>query len=111
MAPHTGGLARTARGRSTHLCFGECAMAYEKLSQPLAPSMVYLRRVATNLGFTAALECLSLVMGMSGYHAFGPMGWTDAFANAAMIMSGMGPLTDLTTDAGKLFEGAYALYS
>jgi hypothetical protein len=33
--------------------------------------------------------------------------WLDAFVNAAMILSGMGPLA---TNAGKLFAGLYALY-
>jgi hypothetical protein len=39
------------------------------------------------------------------------MAWIDAFANAAMILSGMGPLSPLQTSAGKLFAGLYALYS
>jgi hypothetical protein len=48
---------------------------------------------------------------MAGYAAFEGMGWTDAFANAAMILSGMGPLTPLQTPAGKVFAGFYALFS
>jgi hypothetical protein len=39
------------------------------------------------------------------------MPWIDAFANAAMILSGMGPLAPLRTWGGKLFAGLYALYS
>jgi len=35
----------------------------------------------------------------------------DAFANAAMILSGMGPLEPLKSTAGKMFAGLYALYS
>ena len=31
--------------------------------------------------------------------------------NAAMILSGMGPLNPLQTQGGKLFAGAYALFS
>lgn len=54
---------------------------------------------------------LSLYMGMFGYHYFEHMTWIDAFANAAMILSGMGPLTPLTTSGGKIFAGAYALFS
>ena len=37
--------------------------------------------------------------------------WLDAFANAAMILSGMGPLDPLKTAGGKLFAGFYALFS
>jgi hypothetical protein len=39
------------------------------------------------------------------------MPWLDAFANASMILSGMGPLAPLQTRGGKLFAGCYALYS
>src|ERR1039458_142844 len=35
----------------------------------------------------------------------------DAFENAAMILSGMGPVATLQTDAGKIFAGCYALFS
>lgn len=48
---------------------------------------------------------------MCGYHWFEDMPWVDAFVNAAMILSGMGPLGPLQTWGGKLFAGCYALYS
>ena len=35
----------------------------------------------------------------------------DAFVNAAMILSGMGPLAVPETAGAKLFAGLYALYS
>ena len=51
------------------------------------------------------------VAGVGGYRLLEGMSWIDAFANAAMILSGMGPLTPLQTWGGKLFAGFYALYS
>ena len=48
---------------------------------------------------------------MAGYHGCEKMPWLDAFLNAAMILSGMGPVGTLQTDAGKFFAGCYALYS
>ena len=48
---------------------------------------------------------------MSGYHFFENLPWLDAFVNAAMILSGMGPLANPQTAGGKLFAGCYALYS
>ena len=54
---------------------------------------------------------VALGIGMAGYHFFEKMGWVDAFENAAMILSGMGPLTALATANGKLFAGFYALFS
>ncbi len=54
---------------------------------------------------------LALGIGMLGYHGFEGMSWIDSFANAAMILSGMGPLTPLSTTSGKVFAGFYALFS
>jgi uncharacterized membrane protein YcgQ (UPF0703/DUF1980 family) len=54
---------------------------------------------------------LTLFIGMLGYHIFENMSWVDSFVNASMILSGMGPLLQLTTTAGKIFAGFYALFS
>lgn len=48
---------------------------------------------------------------MAGYHYYESMSWVDAYVNAAMILSGMGPVNPLQTDAGKIFAGSYALFS
>ena len=53
----------------------------------------------------------SLGLGMAGYHYLEKLAWLDAFVNAALILSGMGPLAPLQTPAGKLFAGCYALFS
>ena len=39
------------------------------------------------------------------------MSFADAYVNAAMILSGMGPLGELKTTAGKIFAGSYAIFS
>jgi hypothetical protein len=54
---------------------------------------------------------IALFIGMCGYHVSEGMSWIDSFANASMILSGMGPLTPLSTFSGKLFAGFYALFS
>lgn len=63
--------------------------------------------------FVAAFSVVlaSLFAGMVGYHLTENMPWMDAFLNASMILSGMGPVGTLTTEGGKLFAGIYALYS
>ena len=53
----------------------------------------------------------ALGMGMVGYRTFEGMSWVDAFVNAAMILSGMGPVSSLQTTGGKIFAGCYALFS
>src|SRR6185503_5571573 len=58
-----------------------------------------------------SLLAVALGIGMIGYHFLEHLAWLDAFANAAMILSGMGPLAPLETSAGKFFAGCYALFS
>jgi hypothetical protein len=67
--------------------------------------------MAKSFGAASLLIGLSLIAGMLGYRYFEGMSWIDSFANASMILSGMGPLTPLETSGGKLFAGFYALYS
>ena len=84
---------------------------FEAKSKPLLPRPSYYLRLARS-GATGLLVILAaLGTGMLGYHQFEGMPWIDAFANAAMILSGMGPLAPLTTADGKLFAGCYALFS
>jgi hypothetical protein len=75
------------------------------------PRRAFLKRVGRNFALATVLIGVSLVIGMAGYRYFEGMAWIDAFANAAMILSGMGPLSPLQTWGGKLFAGLYALYS
>ena len=77
----------------------------------LLPRRVFLTHLAISTGLGFVIVVLSLGIGMIGYHYFENLHWIDAFANAAMILSGMGPLTPLQTDSGKLFAGFYALFS
>ncbi|HET8723650.1 MAG TPA: hypothetical protein VFM53_05545 [Anaeromyxobacteraceae bacterium] len=58
-----------------------------------------------------AIVALSLGIGMLGYRVLAGLDWDDAFLNAAMILSGMGPVAPLHTVPAKLFAGTYALYS
>jgi hypothetical protein len=85
--------------------------AYESKHQPLISRQAFARRLARNVATAAVLVSISLIGGMIGYHCLEGMAWIDAFANASMILSGMGPLGTLQTWGGKLFAGLYALYS
>ncbi len=84
---------------------------FEHRSSRLAPPRVFALRMALSLLVAVALILVSLAAGMLGYRAFEHLGWLDAFTNAAMLLSGMGPLAPLQTPAGKLFAGLYAIYS
>ena len=83
----------------------------ERLHPALAPRRVFLARMARSAFIALGLVAASLFVGMLGYHALEGMAWMDAFVNASMILSGMGPVGELHTQGGKLFAGLYALYS
>jgi hypothetical protein len=86
-------------------------LRYESRHEPLLTRKAFARRLAGTFGAAAVLVGVSLLGGMAGYHYLEGMEWIDAFANASMILSGMGPLGPLQTWGGKLFAGLYALYS
>lgn len=75
------------------------------------PSRIFIKKLTRNMSVGAVIIALSLLIGMVGYHRFEKMSWVDAFVNAAMILSGMGPLGNLSTVSGKIFAGFYALFS
>jgi hypothetical protein len=85
--------------------------AWERRSERLAPFNVFLGRLAHSLVVVLGFVGVSLAVGMAGYAGFERMGWVDAFENASMILSGMGPVEGMHTDAGKVFAGLYAIFS
>ena len=87
------------------------SFGYEPISVPVAPLPKFLRRQLRSLGIGAVLIGIALFAGMLGYHKFVGLSWIDSYENAAMILSGMGPLASPTTFAGKMFAGTYALFS
>jgi hypothetical protein len=85
--------------------------AFEHKHQPLLPRSVFYRRLGRAGAVGIAIIVFSLAVGMVGYHYLEKLPWLDAFVNASMILSGMGPLGELHTSSGKLFAGCYALFS
>lgn len=69
------------------------------------------QRLLANAFWALAIIAVALLVGMAGYMWFGHMDVISAFANAAMILSGMGPLdvAAMSSAGAKLFEGVYAL--
>jgi hypothetical protein len=83
----------------------------ERLNSPLLPRPLFFRRAVLSAGIGFSLLGASLFVGMLGYHMTEHLSWLDSFVNAAMILGGMGPVATITTNAGKLFAGCYALFS
>ena len=83
---------------------------FEHHGQPLAPRWTFARRLAINVALGLAIILVSLVIGMIGYRYFEGMGAIKAFGAAAMILGGMGPYSEPTTNGGEIFAGLYAIY-
>jgi hypothetical protein len=83
----------------------------EKFHQPVAALHIFFRRLIKSIFIGIILIFSALFIGMCGYHYFEGMGWIDAFLNASMILSGMGPVTILQHNSSKIFAGFYALFS
>ena len=86
---------------------------FEHKSQPLAPPEKFLWRLARNFAWTMLIVGFSLAIGSNGYHFIARLDWIDAFYNSAMILTGMGPVSDtpMRDVPSKLFSSFYALYS
>jgi hypothetical protein len=78
---------------------------------PLPPPAEFAIRVAWSAALAAALIGVSLGIGVVGYHVTAGLAWVDSLLNAAMILTGMGPVDPLHTDGAKIFASAYALFS
>ena len=90
---------------------GPSEIVYESKKQPVLSNKKFVQRLSGHLGAACALLIASLGLGMFGYVSLEHLSAVDAFMNAAMLLGGMGPVTPLQTDAGKLFAGLYALYA
>ncbi|MDF2997872.1 MAG: hypothetical protein K0R27_3509 [Xanthobacteraceae bacterium] len=85
--------------------------SFEHIRQPLATRRVFIARMAKSVGIWLGIMLFGLAVGIAGYALTEGMGVVDAYLNAAMILSGMGPVSELHTTAGKLFAGSYAIFS
>lgn len=85
---------------------------FEVRGEPLAPPEVYRRRLASHGLVAGGILLVSWIAGACGYHFIaGVPSWLDSFYNAAMILGGMGPVSEIDRSAGKIFASIYALFS
>ncbi len=66
--------------------------------------------IRKNILMAIALLFGSMGIGTVGYHYICDFEWIDAFYNAAMIATGMGPADEPESSGGKIFSAFYALF-
>jgi hypothetical protein len=86
-------------------------MKLEHSGQNVAPLGKFIIRLGHYSAFSFTLIFVSLLIGTLGYNYFGGLSWLDSFHMASMILTGMGPIAEMTSDEAKLFSSFYALYS
>lgn len=70
-----------------------------------------IRRLVRNGTLVSGLILSAVGVGAAGYHFLDDLPWLDAALNAAMILTGMGPVSPIQSPAAKLFAIGYALFS
>lgn len=85
---------------------------FEPKAHPLASRRIFYLRQARNMLWSFGLIIVWLIIGMAGYMGLAGMPPIDAFLNASMILSGMGPVGgEAMPVCGKIFAGLYAIFS
>lgn len=90
---------------------------FEHKTAPLLSRRHFVIRTLRYAFFSGSIIGISLLLGMIGYRYYAGIGWIDAFYNASMILTGMGPGLDIEAlkpeyqNGVKIFAGVYAIYS
>lgn len=71
----------------------------------------FIGQFGANIIAALILISFSLGVGTLGYRHYARMTWVDAFTNASMMVTSMGPLDPLTGEGARLFGAFFALYS
>jgi len=81
-----------------------------KKQQVVSKKTFFMRLVRYNL-FSLSLISFSLCLGVFGYKVTSDLSWLDSFYMSSMILTGMGPTAEMSSNAAKVFSSFYALYS
>ncbi|MEO8536665.1 MAG: hypothetical protein ABI533_04005 [Betaproteobacteria bacterium] len=76
----------------------------------LPPREVFLTRVRRAATYALVLVAVTLAIGSVGYRLLEDFSWLDAFHQSALLLSGMGPVVEVKTAPGKVFDSVYALF-
>jgi uncharacterized membrane protein YiaA len=83
---------------------------FEHHDENLLPPIAFYKRLVLFGLLSMGIILFSLGIGIWSYMTFEHLSLVDAFLNAAMLMGGMGPVSTLYSNEGKIFAGFYAMY-
>ncbi|CAN5330519.1 hypothetical protein BH09BAC5_BH09BAC5_24180 [soil metagenome] len=83
----------------------------ENKYKPLLSKAHFYRRIVKSVLVALVFLTFSLLIGILGYHSICGLPWVDSLLNASMILTGMGPVDPMKTEAAKIFASFYAIFS
>lgn len=86
-------------------------MKFENRKQKVTPFPHFLYRMGRYTFFALVLIFVSVSIGTFGYYYIAKISFLDSFYMACMILTGMGPVVEMTSSSAKVFSSFYALYS
>lgn len=86
-------------------------MTLEHRTQKVVSFPRFLLRMGRYGLFALILISFSVLFGAWGYNYFAHLPWLDSFYMACMILTGMGPVVELSAPQAIIFSSIYALYS
>jgi len=84
---------------------------FEHKREKLLPWPKFVGRMVVSFLLAWGILAVALMIGVLGYHYIVRLEWIDAVLNAAMILTGMGPVATMPDTPAKIFASAYALFS
>ena len=84
---------------------------FEKKSQNVISRKRFISRQVKFTLYATGIMGFSLFLGIFGYMLTADLNFIDSLLNASMILTGMGPVNPMPSDAAKLFASFYSLYS
>ena len=84
---------------------------FEQKTQKVISRKSFYNRQLRFTWYSFIVVFISMVLGVAGYMITADLTFTDAVLNAAMILTGMGPVNAMPNDIAKWFASLYALYS
>jgi hypothetical protein len=85
------------------------AKMFERHYEPLLPLPQFFGRIARGLGIAIIIDGIALAVGAVGLRRLEGLDWMDAWLNAALVITGNGPIAAPQSLSGKTFMFFYAL--
>jgi len=82
---------------------------FEHHHEPVVPLSRFIARMGWCFGLALAIDTGALAVGGVAFRTFENLTWTDSLLNAALVLTGNGPIARMETRGGQIFLLLYAM--